>query len=168
MTRPYEDQTKLTCPCGEPAKTRGRCIPCYQTLYRSGSLPVVKNGPRRPPAPRVPRPKLTPAQRVTLKLEPDENGCLNFTGSLRSGYGKISTPEGPRQAHRVLWEAERGPIPPGLDLDHLCRNRRCCNLDHLEPVTRSENVQRGRSPELSCERITAYNATRPPKFIPIS
>jgi hypothetical protein len=35
-----------------------------------------------------------------------------------------------------------GPIPAGLDLDHLCLNRRCCNPEHVEPVTRSENVRR--------------------------
>ncbi len=47
-----------------------------------------------------------------------------------------------KKAHRVVWLLNRGPIPEGLDLDHLCRNTRCCNPVHLEPVTRSENLRR--------------------------
>jgi hypothetical protein len=121
-------------------------MPCYQALYQAGRLEVSKTPRTGRKVARAPRPKLTPAQKVALRLEPADNGCLNFTGSLRAGYGRISTPDGPRQAHRVLWQAERGPLDPSLDLDHLCRNRRCCNLDHLEPVTRSVNVTRGSSP----------------------
>src|SRR5699024_1617461 len=45
-------------------------------------------------------------------------------------------------AHRVSYETFAGPIPEGLDLDHLCRNRSCVNPEHLEPVTRSENLRR--------------------------
>jgi hypothetical protein len=46
-------------------------------------------------------------------------------------------------AHRVAYELFKGPIPAGMDLDHLCRVRCCCNPDHLEPVTRKENLRRG-------------------------
>lgn len=46
-------------------------------------------------------------------------------------------------SHRVAYELAKGPIPPGLQLDHLCRNPRCCNPEHLEPVTCRENVLRG-------------------------
>lgn len=45
--------------------------------------------------------------------------------------------------HRVVWEARNGPVPEGLELDHLCRNRACSNPDYLEAVTRSVNAQRG-------------------------
>lgn len=45
--------------------------------------------------------------------------------------------------HRVTYTELVGPIPEGLDLDHLCRNRACCNPEHLEPVERVENVRRG-------------------------
>ena len=46
-------------------------------------------------------------------------------------------------AHRWLWLHEGRTIPPKYDLDHLCRNRRCVNLEHLEPVTRRVNLLRG-------------------------
>ena len=49
-----------------------------------------------------------------------------------------------KKAHRVSWELLVGPIPEGLELDHLCRNHGCVNPDHLEPVTHAVNVRRGR------------------------
>jgi hypothetical protein len=47
------------------------------------------------------------------------------------------------RAHRVAYEALIGPIPDGLQLDHLCRNRACVNPLHTEPVTQIENIRRG-------------------------
>ena len=57
------------------------------------------------------------------------------------------------KAHRVVWSLTNGPIPDGLVLDHLCRNRACCNPAHMEPVTIGENVMRG-------ETIPARNAAK--------
>lgn len=61
----------------------------------------------------------------------------------RGGYG-VFNPHGTIvRTHRFAWEMLVGPIPEGLHIDHLCRNRICCNPDHLEPVTPGENARRG-------------------------
>jgi len=52
-------------------------------------------------------------------------------------------------AHRVMYEQEVGPIPPGLVLDHLCRQSTCIRPDHLEAVTNAENVRRGNNAKLT-------------------
>ena len=75
-----------------------------------------------------------------------ENGCWDWVGAKRStGYGCVfdRVLRKMRQAHHVLFEAHRGPLPVGLQLDHLCRNTICVNPWHLEPVTNRENVLRG-------------------------
>jgi hypothetical protein len=69
--------------------------------------------------------------------------CWNWTAAVSAGsYGSIYYEGRMQKAHRVMWRLERGEIPEGLDLDHLCRNRLCVNPAHLEPVTRSENLRR--------------------------
>ena len=60
-----------------------------------------------------------------------------------TGYTCMKVAGKVRDTHRVSYEAFVGPVPDGLVLDHLCRERTCCNPDHLEPVTRWENTLRG-------------------------
>lgn len=62
------------------------------------------------------------------------------------GYGVVRIGNVQARAHRLAYFLLRGPIPPGLELDHLCRVRHCVNPDHLEPVTRRENLLRGINP----------------------
>ena len=71
-----------------------------------------------------------------------DGGCWLWMGCLRNGYGVLMVSKKAEYAHRLSYERFRGSIPAGLDIDHLCRNRACVNPDHLEPVTRGENVRR--------------------------
>ena len=98
-------------------------------------------------------------ENLLRRLELD-GGCVVFTGWKRKGYGQVYRDGRSVQAHRAMWELMIGPIPPGLDLDHLCRNRACVNLAHLEPVTRRENLQRGRNwnrEKVACPRGHPYD-----------
>ena len=82
--------------------------------------------------------------RVLNKIEPEPNsGCWLWIGCRNSkGYGMISVGGTMLVAARVVYEHTRGPIPPGLELDHLCRTPPCVNPDHVEPVTHRENMLR--------------------------
>lgn len=127
------------CECGREGRLRrGMCGACYARWLRRqpGSL------------------KMTPLERFWAKVNRTETCWLWTATGTPKGYGQFS-PSGSRQvyAHRYAYELLVGAIPDGLTIDHLCRNRRCVNPAHLEPVTRGENTLRGTSP-------SAINARR--------
>jgi hypothetical protein len=74
-------------------------------------------------------------------------GCWLWRGSSSDGhYGNFQRDGRLYLAHRYAYEDVVGPIPPGLELDHLCRTPACVRPDHLEPVTPKVNQHRGMSP----------------------
>lgn len=97
--------------------------------------------------PRTGRPPRPASERFFRRTQLAANGCIEWTGRIdRYGYGQF-LPAGGRSAnnmgaHRWSYEHHFGPIPSGLQIDHLCRNTRCVNPDHLEAVTPQENVAR--------------------------
>lgn len=115
---------------------RGLCERHYRRLMKTGSTaaPVL----------------LDDLNRYTV----NPGGCCIWDGPVYpNGYGKTSREfHGTRLAHRAVYLASGREIPDGLDLDHLCRNRRCVNPEHLEPVNRSVNLQRGHNARDTCKR----------------
>ena len=89
----------------------------------------------------------TVEDRLAAYIRCTDDGCWEWTGARNQyGYGSMRGPNGATvSTHRFVWELHNGPIPAGLQLDHLCRNRACCNPCHLEPVTQQENIRRGRA-----------------------
>jgi len=82
-------------------------------------------------------------ERILYYVVIDDNDCWLFTGRLSQlGYVAFHVGHGTVKAHRVIYEYVNGPIPPGLEIDHLCRVRHCLNPEHMEPVTHRENVLR--------------------------
>jgi hypothetical protein len=86
-----------------------------------------------------------------VRVDFDTN-CWLWVGAVQtSGYGSVGIGN-KRTAlvHRLSYEAHNGPIPDGLTIDHLCRNKTCVNPDHLEPVTLAENIRRAAAAITHC------------------
>lgn len=90
-------------------------------------------------------------RRMSMKLKPKPmpgvkvvGPCVPWPGYLNSyGYGIVRHDNRVRLIHSFLYKLAFGDLPKGIHVDHLCRNRTCINLAHLEPVTIGENVLRG-------------------------
>jgi hypothetical protein len=84
----------------------------------------------------------------------DSHGCWLWAGCKNDrGYPQVGVRGRMVYAHRHYYTVHVGPIPSGLQLDHLCRKRSCVNPDHLEAVTQVENIRRGASTKLNCDAV---------------
>lgn len=151
--------------CGSRTVPGCRCHACRQAhtetarAYRATSLAyrsqakVAVTRRRLVRETGAPAPRRSLADRLAAKIIPGEppsdpfvpvaSGCWLWTGATSEGYGRIQHDGMPTPAHRVVYELLVGPVPDGLQLDHLCRVRACVNPSHLEPVTSAENTRRG-------------------------
>jgi hypothetical protein len=92
-----------------------------------------------------PRPMSVLDRLARLSMPEPNSGCELWLGALNQyGYGlfQMGRGRGTKSAHRTAYEAHIGPIPPGLTVDHLCRNHACINVKHMEIVTLSVNCLR--------------------------
>lgn len=88
---------------------------------------------------------MTPViERFLNKISVVDSGCWEWLGSQNNrGYGVFWFNSLPTLSHRFIYEYYHGKIENTLEIDHLCRNRDCCNPEHLEAVTHSTNIMRG-------------------------
>ncbi len=132
--------------CERPLFAAGLCGPHYKRQWRHGDPHAggLFND-------------ATPAEVIERSTVTDDEGCWVWQLSTDNmGYGTISRNGKTQRAHRWVYEAFRGPIASGLELDHLCRNKPCVNPDHLDPVTHSENLKRHYSKVTACPRGHHY------------
>ena len=120
--------------CDRVVEGFGLCRTHYARYKRTGVVPTT---PIRP---------ATDAERFWLKVNKTDT-CWLWTGATSSEgrYGTAICEKRQQPAHRVAYQLLVGPIPDGLDIDHLCRVTLCVRPGHLEPVDHRTNVLRGTS-----------------------
>lgn len=92
--------------------------------------------------------------------------CWPWGGYIHaSGYGRGGRFAGERVPHRATYRVLVGPIPDGLTLDHLCRNKACVNPRHLEPVSLGENIRRAAAVKTACPKGHIYDESNTYRYL---
>lgn len=124
--------------CDRPIIAKGLCTKHYQRFRKYGGTDVpegVRAQNRLPSS-------ATMADRFERFVRRTPT-CWLWTGYLKpNGYGSIWDGTRKVYAHRYAYELHRGPIPAGMQIDHLCLNKACVNPEHLEVVTQRTNLLR--------------------------
>lgn len=118
--------------CGLPVKVKkhGYCNAHYLRMLRGKDM----DAPVTPP-------NQTDEQRFWIKVDKTP-ACWNWTGAnIGNGYGAFRINGGNQVSHRVSFEWSNGPIPEGMEVDHMCFNRSCVNPAHLRLLTHAQNGQ---------------------------
>lgn len=114
--------------CGRGHHSRGMCKMHYKRWRRGEG----KDAPAQVQY-------ATPAEAFNARTE-WRGDCLEWTGAThRNGYGTLSVSGRMVLVHRFAWERANSPIPEGMEIDHICHNRACVNVEHLRLATREEN-----------------------------
>lgn len=120
--------------CLRAPTCRGWCDKHYRRWLKHGNPESLKDFP-------------PPEEAFAARTRWDESGCLIWTGAkTRSGYGNIWAHGRNQAAHRFAWVQEKGEIPEGLFLDHICHTRACVNTEHLRLATNAQNVSHRKGP----------------------
>lgn len=99
-------------------------------------------------------------ERFMAKVQPAENGCWLWTAATNAdGYGLFAVHRASKLAHRVAYEATKGPIPDGALLRHRCDTPACVNPAHLEPGTDLDNM----ADSIARGRRASFRGTRNPR-----
>jgi hypothetical protein len=138
------------CGCGEPAPLAPKNDAHYDLVKGQPYRFIAGHQRRKSPIPYL------------VENRGYKTPCWTWQRSrMTGGYGTLAVAGRDFLAHRWYYEQRYGPIPDGLVIDHLCRNRACVNPDHMEPVTLNENIRRGHSPSAVAHRTNVCQRGHP-------
>lgn len=139
--------------CAHPVRNRGWCSTHYQRWCKHGDANYDRAAHLASAVP----------ARFWAKVERDEGGCWRWLGVMNdSGYGLLGVGARNVRAHRLSWELHNTPVPDGMQVDHMCRNRGCVNPSHLRLASPKQNSEHtdARPGSLSRFRGVSFNKAR--------